>query len=129
MFDIRVLPASRLGPENERLGEITIGDFSERFACHPYSRRVDEFEAAWCEELDRLVRGAPFVVLVHDPRFAWIVYRDGSRCYIQQRFSLDGRFDDIAPRCTHTEDGEKISEWETTITEFERFLDSRRQTT
>jgi hypothetical protein len=124
MFDIRVLPAAQLGPDGQRLGEITIEDFTERFACHRYAKPVDEFEGLWRHELLRLVRGEPAVALVHDPRFAWVVYRVGHRCFVQQKLSLSGVFTDLEPRCTHTEDSVRISEWATSLAEIRRYLDA-----
>ena len=122
MFSIGVLPASRLGPEGERLGEITIGDFAERFACDPGGESLARMEARWRRELRRLIRGAPAVALVHDPRLAWVVYREGERCYVQQRLSPGGGFPDLLPRRTEAEDGDRVSEWTTTVPEIRHFL-------
>jgi len=71
--------------------------------------------------LQELLNGSSVVALIHDPRFAWLVYREGSHCFIQQRLSLDGRFDDLLPRRTQTKDGERISEWATSIEDIRRF--------
>lgn len=122
MFDIRVLPVTQLGPDGERLGEITVGEFTERFACHGHAKPVDEFENLWRHELLGLIDGESAVALVHDPRFAWIVYRVGLRCYVQQKLSPTGAFADLEPRRTHTEDGERISEWATSLVEIQRYL-------
>lgn len=100
------------------LGEITVGDFVERFAYWPSRPSAP----SWRAELKRLLEGAPVIALIHDPRFAWIVYREGDLCFIQQKFSLDGQFSDLLPRETKTEDGDRISQWSTTIQEIQRFL-------
>jgi hypothetical protein len=66
--------------------------------------------------------GKPAVALVHDPRSAWVIYRENDLCFVQQKLSLDGRFSDLQPRETTTEDGEEISEWPTTIEAIRQFL-------
>ena len=118
MFAIRLLPASEHGPEGEALGEIAVGTFTERFACYvPGSP-----EPEWRSKLQALLDGEPVAALVHDPRFAWVIYREGDCCFVQQRFSVDGRFDDLLPRQTKTEEGERISEWSTTLDAIRRFV-------
>jgi len=122
MFAIRLLPPTRVGLDGQRLGEIVVGDFRETFACHS-----DDFaglEDGWRERLRALVEGEPAVVLRHDPRFAWIVYREGADCYVQQRLSLDGSFADVLPRVTKTEDGDAVSEWATTFAAVGQFLNA-----
>lgn len=121
MFAIRILPPSERGPEGERLGEITIGAFTERFACAAI-KSVEELEADWRCELHSLLAGEPQIAMVHDPRFAWIVYRVGNDCYVQQHLSIAESFKPIPNRCTVNEDGERISEWNTSIAEIEKFL-------
>ena len=118
MFAIRMLPESQSGPDGEPLGEITIGDFTERFACYP----ADSREARWREQLQALVDGNPLALLVHDPRFAWVVYREGDICFVQQQFSRDGTFNDLGPRTTVTEDGDPVSEWKTSVADIRRYL-------
>ena len=90
MFDICLLPSSQLGPDGQRLGRITIGDFTERFACHPVIASVEEYPRIWKEKLRLLIDGQSSVALVHDPRFAWIIYRDGESCHVQQHLALNG---------------------------------------
>jgi len=121
MFEIRVLPPSQLGPDGQRLGTITIGDFTEMFACH-WGESIDEMESRWRDELRKLLVGKSAVGLIHDPRFAWIIYREGDSCFVQQRLAINGQFFPVAPRRTCNEDGHRISEWTTNVEEIERFL-------
>jgi hypothetical protein len=68
MFSIRLLPATQLGLDGQRFGEIVVGEFRETFACHS-----DDFaglERHWRERLQTLVDGEPAVFLCHDPRCA-----------------------------------------------------------
>jgi len=122
MFAIRLLPPARVGLDGQRLGEIVVGDFRETFACHS-----DDFaglEDGWQERLRALGDGKLAVVLRHDPRFAWIVYRVGADCYVQQRLSVDGNFANILPRVTTTENGDAVSEWGTSLAAVEQFLNA-----
>ena len=123
MFSISVLPQSAYGPEIERVGRIRIGDFEENFACCNLARvGVDEFPTIWRENLEKLLEGEYCVALVHDPRFAWVVYREGDSCYVQQHFFIEGEFDTIRPRETVNEDGDQISEWSVGFSAISDFL-------
>ena len=121
MFAIRILPSSQRGPDGERLGEIRIGTFAERFACSGVEP-AEELEAKWRSQLRLLLQGESKVALVHDPRFAWIVYRIGNDCHVQQHLYVEGTFESLPNRCTVNEDGERISEWKTNTAEIEQFL-------
>src|SRR5262245_43375062 len=114
MFAIRLLPPTQVGPDGQRLGEIVVGAFRETVACH--SEDVDTLEIRWRESLQTLMNGDPVVVLRHDARFAWVVYREGVDCFVRQRFSQDGSFPNLFPRDTVTEDGDEVSEWATSLT-------------
>ncbi len=124
MFEIRILP-QEIGPSGEKLGLITIGDFSERFSCWPISDCAADLEARWKHELRRLldnVNNTNSVALIHDPRFAWPLYREESACYIHQVFNPEGLFlDHLAYRVTESEDGDPISEWETSVADIQNF--------
>jgi hypothetical protein len=126
MFEIRVLPPSQLGPDGQRLGTITIGNFTETFPCYCGEGSISEMESRWIDELRKLLADKSAVALIHDPRFAWIMYREDNSCYVQQRLATNGEFFPIAPRRTHNEDGDRISEWTTYVVEIERFLRSSR---
>ena len=78
--------------------------------------------AQWRAQLRRLVRGGHSAVALDTGGAAWIVYRAGKRCYIQQRYFVSRASREIGPRCTHYEDGQRISEWSTTLEEVARFI-------
>jgi hypothetical protein len=123
MFSIRVLPATESDVDSQRLGEISIGEFTERFACYPVGASVDELDRLWRVELRKLVEGVTAVALTHDPRFAWVIYREGKNCFIQQVFSPDGDFfGHLASRITVTENGHRVSEWNTDVSAIAQFL-------
>jgi hypothetical protein len=118
MFNIRLVSTveNRPGDEpGERFGSIPINNVTERFGCCDAAVPVDDFASEWRKQLLSLVAGRKVIALVHDPRFAWIVYREGDQCYVQQRLALDGCFDRIPPRQTVGDDGGPISEWSITI--------------
>ena len=122
MFAIRLLPATQVGLDGERLGEIVVGDFRETFAC-----RSDDFaglEDHWRERLRAFVEGEQAVILRHDPRLAWVAYSEGVNCYVQQRLLIDGGFADLLPRVATTEDGDRVSEWTTSFAAIRQFLDA-----
>jgi hypothetical protein len=122
MFAIRLIPPTQVGPDGQRLGEIVVGDFRETFSCH--AEDVDGLEILWRERLLALIKGEPVVLLRHDPRCAWVVYREDAECYIQQRLSLDGSFPNLLPRVAITEDGDVVSEWVTSLSAIGQFLDA-----
>jgi hypothetical protein len=125
MFAIRVLPATESDVDGKRFGEIIISEFTERFFCfcYPGGASVDELDRIWRAELRKLVDGATAVALVHDPRFAWVIYREDQSCFVQQIFSPDGDFrDKLASRTSVTEDGNRVSEWNTDVSAIVKFL-------
>jgi hypothetical protein len=123
MFSIRLLPPVRRGSEGQRLGEIVVGGFREVFSCYPAGARVDDLPSVWRAELAALVRGERVALLRHDPRFAWVVYREGEECFVQQRLSIDGEFHGLLPRVVTTEDGAPVSEWPTSLAAICQYLD------
>ena len=123
MFAIRLLPPSTLGGDGERLGQITIGRFTERFGCYPArGQSARSMAAQWRAQLRRLVAGQQPAVALDTGGAAWIVYRAGNRCYIQQRYFITREAREIGRRETHGEDGARISEWSTTVDGVARFL-------
>lgn len=121
MFSVRVLPRSQRGSDGQRLGEITIGNFTEVFACYPVGESLVRMEARWQRQLRSLVEGELAVALIYDPGFAWIIYRGDPCCHVQQRFSLQGEFRDLLPHLTVNEDGQRLSEWTITLHAIEQF--------
>ncbi|NQV28161.1 MAG: hypothetical protein HQ518_27735 [Rhodopirellula sp.] len=125
MFAITLLPPTELGPDGQRLGSITIGNFRERFVCSPVDGPVDKFPERWRSALCELVGGKSCITLVYDPRFAWLVYRDDAVCFVQQKLSLDGSFDLNSPREVVSVDGDRISEWSVSVESISQFLASK----
>jgi len=123
MFSIHLLPPSQSGSDGARMGEIVIGQFNERFQVHPIHVDIQDLESSWRAELRKLVAGATSIALIFDPRFAWVVYREGSTCFVQEVLALDGDFSShLSARETVTEDGDRISEWATDLSSVARFV-------
>ena len=125
MFHIKILDTVECQYEGACFGQIRIGKFTERFLCYPVTCPISELENQWKEELRKLLEGKSAVALVHDSRFAWILYRNADHCFIQQAMSLNGDFaEHLSIRKTFTEEGIKISEWSTKLIEIKQFLES-----
>lgn len=128
--------------ERYQTGEIIIGSFGERFEASLWYWDAKQYESHWREQVARIVRGAPRGALVTsmvDPLDAnfitlWPMYRDGHIVRFQQRLlfldQLPQKFDEndipsaIGPRVVIDEDGQTISEWETSVADMAGFLDS-----
>jgi hypothetical protein len=81
--------------------------------------------AQWRAQLRRLIAGEQPAVALVTGATAWIVYRVGKRCYIQQRYFVTAASREIGPRETHSEDGQRISEWSTTTEDIAHFITPR----
>ena len=121
MFSIVVLPKSERGPDGERLGRITVGDFSERFGCYGSAAQICRMDSTWRAKLAAITEGALAVALVHDPRFAWVVFREGDDCFIQQIGSLTRKFGKLLPRSVPTA-RRPISQWSCSVLAIQEFL-------
>lgn len=130
-FSIRLLPADQRGPDGQRVGEICVGTFAERFAVYPFDGTAEAVAARWSGELRRLLEGAVAVGLPTAPNMAWVLYRSDREVIVQQMLMLPavgpklaqgGRVVDIPERTTVNEDGDRISEWMTTIEAVAAFV-------
>lgn len=130
-----------LEPDEPHVGRIVIGDFTETFTLEGDDWSDRDYEASWRTALTRLLRTDPSTTALMTWYAAapattiqrgWILYREGDRVFVQERMMVPGeneaRFDEhgqlvaIEPRETHTEDGEPISEWETSCAAIQAFL-------
>lgn len=124
----------------EAPGVITVGEFRETFWMDLSFWTVDEYRRSWHAALRRLdhaeVVDSCLVASTTDPATAnWILcrplYRRGERVFVQNslvfldqldhEFSADEPWLSISPRRTVNEDGERISEWATTMSAVRRF--------
>lgn len=125
-------------------GMIRIGDFEERFLSWLDYWGMTDYEHQWQEGVSRIVNGADVSYLITSisdisvsaataPVSWWVMYRcSQSEVFIQNQLllvhELDRPFDPndaaalIEPRCTKTEEGERVSEWVTTVDELAEFI-------
>ena len=128
-------------------GKIVIGDFRETFGASLASWTRDDYDRHWRKALEKLVAGADRSALITDYveppdhasaesyLFWWPLYRDGDTVYVQnqilffgqlsQPFSSERPWESVKDRETGNEDGQRISEWTTTVEEIKNFLNQR----
>jgi hypothetical protein len=132
-FSIRLLPASQLGPDKQRLGEIRVGSFVERFAVYPFAGPVEQIADRWLEELRALLTSVSMVGLPTASNMAWVLYLVDTKIIVQQtlmlpgvgpRISPDGKVEGIPPHRDLNEDGDRISQWLTTAAAVSAFVSS-----
>jgi hypothetical protein len=130
---------------SEAVGRITVGEFAETFHMDLSFWNVSDYRRSWKRALQVLAGDETAVSClissITDPEnsnfiFCWPLYRSGKDVYVQNSVifldELDGRFDPeqpwnfVGPRCAIDDDGNRISEWSTGMTELRRFLESDR---
>lgn len=153
MFDIRFVGDNELehfsrrtsvrpehGKHIEAIGQITLGEFSERFESPLGFWLKEDYQHSWRDALSRLVGGAEKTALftaMHDPAFAnyltwWPLYREFDIVFVHNQllflnqlaepFQIESFDKFVTPRATINEDGNKISEWSVPLSDVERYL-------
>jgi hypothetical protein len=115
---------------------ITINNFSEDFAIPLDTWDVNKYQSQWLSSLKSIVGGSDkkcLITAMRDPRKSdfislFALYRIGESVFVQNQIVMcEGNqskiisedFDSlIEEREIYTDDGEKISEWKTTIREI-----------
>lgn len=130
-FAIRLLPSTDRSPDDEPLGEICVGSFIERFAIYPFLGDAEMMALRWSEALRALLSGAAAVGLPTACNMTWVLYRSGSQVFVQQMLMLpgigpqllaDGTVGDIPPHHEISEEGQRISQWATTLDAVSAFV-------
>ncbi len=121
-------------------GTIVIGEFKETFESPLLFWSVSDYQAHWKQALERIVSGALnscLITSIYDPGISnfwiwWLLYREGQMVYIQNHLlfleRLKSVLDPLNPyihipeRRVINEDGQQISEWQTSIKAIEQFL-------
>ena len=131
MFSLEIIRPTTNDPNLDALAKIRIGDFSEDFGVCYFSGGKGSTVEQWRHELQKLCDGAKFAAIHHQPLMAWVLYRDGHDVAIQQHLLVEGwegkidessRIIDVPPLRHTCVDGEKISEWRTTLNAVQQFL-------
>ncbi|MEU9179133.1 hypothetical protein AB0C90_20170 [Streptomyces sp. NPDC048550] len=129
------------GSLTEAVGRIVIGDFVETFRVPLGFWSESDYRRSWRQAFDALKDGlnsrSCLLVSMTDPENSnfltcWPMYRDGENVYIQNAIIFLGELElgfdtgepwaSIGPRCTIDEDGNKISEWETSMDSVRNFF-------
>lgn len=127
----------------QALGQIRVGEFAETFLMSLTCWTVDDYRSSWDKAMRRLegARDATscLVASITDPAVTnflpcWPMYRDGNDVYVQNSIifldQLDEPFDVWEPwryveaRQSVDEDGNRISQWATSVSEVRRFRES-----
>jgi hypothetical protein len=134
MFRIELKPVFDRSTDGARMGQISIGDFTEEFSVIWTDTMPAAPEKHWRKALENLIGGTEAVALLASPNRAWIAYRVGNDVFVQDQLigaqewpgSIDalGQLTNAPVRKTISEDGQKISEWRTSIHEIKTFLAS-----
>ncbi len=151
MFEIHTtderLPESETDGAPVILGKIVIDNFRETFAPSLSFWTRDQYEMQWIRALEKLVAGEDRSALITDyvepPTEVtsnsylvwWPMYREGDTIFVQNHllffhqlsrpFSLDRFWESVPDRRIVGEEGQKVSEWVTTVQDIRDFLDSR----
>lgn len=139
-FSIELLEEPASDMESGKLGVITIGSYVERFVAAIDYWDAPRYRRHWQQALTRIVRGSvtsSLITSMYDPAAAnfiywWPMYRVGPTVHFQNHIlflnELETPFDPndffrfVPERMIINRDGEKISEWSTSIADLESFL-------
>ena len=127
--------------EPSYLGNIRINNWSENFYSPSTFWSRKDYLMSWSKEIEKLLNeknyNAKLITSVHQLETmnflkAWILYPVNNRIYIQEQiffmddfkkpFKLKYFFDLELKRAIVNDEGEKISEWESNISDLTRYL-------
>lgn len=145
MFAIELLSLRELGEGNggsaEASGRIVIGDFTETFTVPLGFWDESDYRRSWRQAFEVLQADmnstSCLMTAMTDPGnsnflICWPMYREGKKVYIQNALifldEIEGGFDPeapwdfVGPRHLIDEDGNKISEWVTSMDSLREFF-------
>lgn len=127
------LPEEVVFGEICRWGRIEVGNFVESFAIPVEIWSMEKYKAQWYKSLKAIIDGADkacLITAIRNPDISdfismFALYRSGESVFVQNQIMLCSKYNLeikneelgklIGERETHSEDGCKISEWETSI--------------
>jgi hypothetical protein len=145
VFDIRFLNAPPEQREEGGLGlwgEVTLGEYRERFLAPLGLWPRERYEQQWREAAERLLQGAErtafFTVAL---QFWWTMARSGQDVLVQEELITGERVEQLGsaldpdivpyellrPISLETEDGERISTWRIAFTDVASFAARHRE--
>jgi hypothetical protein len=141
MFSVQVVELAHLADSPTALGRITVDGFFETFEMSLTFWNAEEYRASWRDALGELGKRdnatSCLVSSITDPStsnfvFCWPLYRNGDDVFVQNAVifleDLTESFDparpwlSVRPHASVDEDGNRISEWLTDMSEVRRFL-------
>jgi hypothetical protein len=119
-------------------GKLIIGDWEEIFVSSLHLWSKEDYKAQWLHAIRLLLKEnekAALIVEYLGPDAGrlwwWLMYKIESSVFLQEQilffdqlkepFSLEKAFSFIRDRRTTNEDGQKISEWNVSLSEVEKF--------
>jgi hypothetical protein len=137
-FEIIFMPAGE-STAGRRRGEIRVGSFSERFEADVSFWHESRYKSQWLDAAQRILVSdrAVLVTSISEPSSAnfvrwWAMYRESESIVLQEQIcflnELAAPFDPERPEASlrereiSSEDGEEISEWQTTTEAVRQFL-------
>lgn len=119
-------------------GKLIIGDWEEIFVSSLYLWSKEDYMAQWLHAIRSMLNGSEKAALIVEylgpdagRLWWWPMYKVESSVYLREQilffdqlkepFSLDKAFSYIGDRRIISEDGQKISEWNVSLSEVEKF--------
>jgi hypothetical protein len=143
MFDICLTDEVLPEPDSHAVyGTIQIEDYTETFAASLVRWTRAHYVRHWREACQRLIRGKESVLIssYEEPSWSeflvwWPLYPDGDMVYVRnelliyaqltEQFSIENPWASIRERKLVSDEGLKISEWNTTIQSIRDFLERK----
>ena len=128
------------GDEKMALGKISIGDFSEKFYASLSYWDSEQYIFHWKQSLEKIINGeqtSALITSMYDPKisnfiFWWLLYQEDKNIYVQNHILLMDNIDClineknvynyIPNREIIDEEGNRISEWITSLEAIKAFL-------
>jgi hypothetical protein len=132
-MDLSIEIMDRVPKRRQVMTKIQIGDFEEYLDVFLGWWTINDYERQWTEALERLAKHdkSCFIVAIDDPgrrKFLewWPLYKIGKKIHVQNHILVDDLYEErignnpftretcydfIPPYRSHTQEGNKISEW------------------
>jgi hypothetical protein len=143
MFSINFIEKpSPIQAKNTQLGKIVIGEFSELFYSSLSYWNQQQYLNQWKEGIHRICMGDPKSAVItdmYDPNSSniaqwWVLRCEGDRVYVrnellflenvQETFAETEIYQYIEERPLVSQKGQKISQWETNLSDLQDFYSS-----
>lgn len=127
---------------SDEMGKIQVDGFEEEFELTLDYWSKEHYEKQWKTQIQRLINSENNIIIglmtwmhkpgVKDNYRSWVLYREGKRVFVQEIlfpannplpcFDENESLINAPEREEVTEEGEKISQWETSVADLEAFV-------